>query len=176
MIFKETPIEGAFCIIPELLLDERGHFSRIFCAEEYRHQGLNGDVSQSSVSYTTRAGTLRGMHYQERPHAECKLVRCLKGRAWDVIADVRPASSSYRQWWAVELRSDEAVMLYIPEGVAHGFLTLEDGTELLYQMSHPYVPESATGFRWNDAAFQIKWPAMPLVISDRDRSYPDFLA
>lgn len=176
MIFRPTPIEGAFRIEPERLVDERGYFSRIFCADEFQERGLAAVVSQSSVSYSPAAGTLRGMHYQARPHGECKLVRCVRGAIWDVIVDVRPESSTYRQWWSVELSAVNGAMLYIPEEVAHGFLTLEPASEVMYQMSSRHVPESARGIRWDDAAFAIEWPSRPNVISERDRTYPDYRA
>lgn len=174
MIFEEAPIEGTFSIKTELLIDERGYFCRVFSAEEYRRHGLNGDVSQCSLSYNTARHTLRGMHYQEHPDGECKLVRCVRGAIWDVVVDVRPGSTTYRQWWATQLDANDATMLYIPEGVAHGFLTLEPETEVYYQMSHPYVPESAKGFRWDDPSIGIEWPQQPLIMSQRDRTYPDF--
>jgi dTDP-4-dehydrorhamnose 3,5-epimerase len=176
VIFKETPIKGAFGIEPELVTDERGYFCRIFSTDEFERHGLSTTVAQSSVSYNTSALTLRGMHYQAHPHGECKLVRCVRGGIWDVIVDVRPESATYRQWWATHLSAADGTMLYIPEGVAHGFLTLEPGTEVSYQMSTPYVPESARGLRWDDPAFGIEWPQQPLVMSERDRTYPDSAA
>lgn len=121
MIFKETPIEGAFSVEPERITDERGYFTRIFCVEGYRRHGLNGEVAQASVSYSTTEGTLRGMHYQASPHGECKLVRCLRGAVWDVIVDVRRESPTYREWWAAELNPTDATMLYLPEGLLTAF-------------------------------------------------------
>ena len=173
-MFEEVPLVGAFRIEPERITDDRGYFSRVFCAEEYRRHGMNGDVSQSSVSYNVHAGTLRGIHYQASPHGECKLVRCVRGSLWDVLVDVRPESPTYGHWWATELDAVDGVMLYMPEGVAHGFLTLEPHTEVLYQMSHPYVAESARGLRWDDPGLGIDWRSRPQVISERDRTYPDF--
>ena len=175
MMYVETAIPGALQITPEPVHDERGYFCRIFDAEEFRARGLNGDVCQSSISYNTYAGTLRGMHYQAEPDAECKLVRCTRGAIWDVLAYVRPDSPTYRQWWAVELGAATGSMLYVPEGVAHGFITLEPDSEVTYQIADPYVPASARGFRWDDPAFGIEWPAEPRVMSDRDQSHPAFL-
>jgi dTDP-4-dehydrorhamnose 3,5-epimerase len=174
MITEQVGLEGAFTIEPERVVDERGYFARIFCAEEFARLGLRPDVSQSSVSYNAVAGTLRGMHWQALPHGECKLVRCVRGAVWDVIVDVRPGSDTYRQWWSVELSAANGTMLYVPEGVAHGFLTLARASEVMYQMSDPYVPEAARGVRWDDPAFGIAWPSAPAVMSDRDRTYPDF--
>jgi dTDP-4-dehydrorhamnose 3,5-epimerase len=174
MITEQVGLGGAFTIEPERVVDERGYFARIFCAEEFARLGLRPDVSQSSVSYNAVAGTLRGMHWQALPHGECKLVRCVRGAVWDVIVDVRPGSDTYRQWWSVELSAANGTMLYVPEGVAHGFLTLARASEVMYQMSDPYVPEAARGVRWDDPAFGIAWPSAPAVMSDRDRTYPDF--
>ncbi len=174
MIFRPTPIEGAVRIEPARMVDERGYFSRVFCAEEFREHGLADVVSQSSVSYNTAVGTLRGMHYQARPHSECKVVRCVRGAVWDAIVDLRPASPTYRKWWSAELSATNGTMLYIPDEVAHGFLTLEPASEVVYQMSSHYVPASAKGVRWDDPAFGIEWPSQPAVISERDRTYPDF--
>lgn len=174
MIFRATPIEGAFHIEPERRTDGRGYFARLFCADEYRRQGLSGDVAQSSVSYNSAEGTLRGLHFQDWPHGEEKLVRCVRGAIWDVILDLRLKSSTYLKWWGTELHEDSGVMLYVPEGVAHGFLTLQPTTEVSYQMSHPYVPESARGVRWDDPTFAIEWPSVPRVMSESDRTHPDF--
>ena len=174
MITESDAIEGAFTVQPERIADERGYFARIFCAEEFRRRGLRPEVSQSSVSYNAAAGTLRGMHWQALPHVECKLVRCVRGAVWDVILDVRPGSDTYGRWWSVELSAANGTMLYVPEGVAHGFLTLAPASEVMYQMSDPYVPEAARGVRWDDPAFGIAWPSPPTVMSERDRAYPDF--
>lgn len=174
-MYLETGIAGALQITPEPVYDERGHFCRIFDAEEFRAHGLDGDVCQSSVSYNSQAGTLRGMHFQASPHGESKLVRCTRGVLWDVIADVRTDSATHLQWWAVELSASAGSMLYVPEGVAHGFLTLAPDTEVTYQMAQPYVPASARAFRWDDPAFGIRWPAEPRIISERDRTRPDYV-
>jgi dTDP-4-dehydrorhamnose 3,5-epimerase len=159
----------------EPITDERGWFARTFSREEFEERGLNPEVVQVNTSFNSKAGTLRGMHYQEQPHAECKLVRCTRGGIYDVIVDLRAGSSSFCNWFGVELGPDEGRLLYVPEGFAHGFQTLEDATEVSYLMSHQYVPSHARGVRWDDPALGIEWPeADSRIISDRDRSYPDF--
>ena len=172
--FHAVPIEGAWLIDSEPIEDERGFFARTFCQEEFSRRGLNAEVSQCSRSFNRVKGTLRGMHIQRAPHAEAKLIRCNQGAIHDVIVDLRPASPSYRRWFAVELRATDDQMLYVPEGVAHGFQTLEDTTEVSYQISSAYHPESSLGIRWNDPAFAFEWPLPLSVISARDRSYPDW--
>jgi dTDP-4-dehydrorhamnose 3,5-epimerase len=175
MIFSETNLWGAFIIEVQRLEDDRGFFGRSFCRHEFDAQGLNPDVVQCNISFNRDAGTLRGMHYQAVPHAEDKLVRCTRGGLYDVIVDLRKESPTYKQWVAVELTEDNSRMLYIPKGFAHGFQTLADNTEIFYQMSEFYHPESASGVRWNDPAFGIKWPAGDrAIISDRDRNWPDY--
>jgi len=172
--FLPTPLEGAVLIELERHRDERGHFARTFCSEEFARRGLSAEIAQCSVSLNRRRGTLRGMHYQIAPHQEAKLVRCGRGRLLDVIVDLRAGTPGYRRWHAVELSADNARMIYVPEGFAHGFLTLADDTEVVYQISRPYHPESARGFRWNDPSIGIQWPETVRVISERDRNYPDF--
>jgi dTDP-4-dehydrorhamnose 3,5-epimerase len=174
MIFTACPIAGAWLIEAQKQADERGFFARTHCVAEFAVHGLCGTYRQSSISHNTRRGTLRGMHYQARPHDEVKLVRCTAGAVYDVIVDIRPSSASFRRWFGVELSAKNGHALCIPEGVAHGFLTLADATELLYMISADYVAASARGFRWNDAAFGIDWPFEPVVISARDAVYPDF--
>jgi dTDP-4-dehydrorhamnose 3,5-epimerase len=174
MTFRETNVAGAFEIRIEPLADERGFFARSWCQKEFEEHGLNPRLVQSSVSFNKRKGTLRGLHYQAAPHAEAKVIRCTAGALYDVVLDLRPQSRSFKKWFAAELSAENHHMLYIPEGCAHGFLTLEDNAEILYQMSEFYHPESARGVRWNDPAFQIDWPNTVEVISDRDRTYPDF--
>ena len=174
MIFHETKLARVFEINLELKNDERGFFARSWCQEEVEHQGLNPKVVQCNVSFNARKGTLRGMHYQDAPFQEAKLVRCTKGAIYDVVVDLRPASPTFRDWIAVVLTAEKRNMLYVPEGCAHGFLTLEDETEVFYQMSEFYHAELARGVRWNDPAFQIAWPDKVEVISDRDRTYRDF--
>lgn len=154
--------------------DHRGHFTRVFSTEEFLKQGLSAEVDQCSVSYNERALTLRGMHFQKAPFAEAKLVRCSKGRLFDVVVDLRPDSPTYCSWYGIELTENNWLMMFIPEGCGHGFLTLQQGTEVAYQISQPYRPEGAAGVRWDDPAFAIEWPARPEVISDRDLSFPDF--
>ena len=178
MLFKETVLKGAFVIEMDLHSDERGNFARSYCWREFQEHGLDPRVVQCNVSYNRRRGTMRGMHYQEAPHEEAKLVRCARGAMYDVIVDLRPESPTYRQWTAVELAAGpgrHSKMVYMPHGFAHGFLTLEDDTEVFYQMSAFYVPEAGRGFRWNDPAFRIVWPEPVRVVSEKDRSYPDFV-
>jgi dTDP-4-dehydrorhamnose 3,5-epimerase len=174
MIFTQTAIAGAYIIDPERLEDERGFFARVWCRRELEAQGLNSNLVQCSISFNRRQGTLRGMHYQAPPHAEVRLVRCTSGAIVDVIVDLRPDSRTFRQWVSVELSADNRRMLYVPEGLAHGFLTLRDNTEVFYQMSEYYAAEYARGARWNDPAFGIRWPAEVAFMSERDRNYPDF--
>ena len=174
MIFSETTLKGAILIEPEKLEDERGFFARTWCAREMTEQGLNDRLAQCNISFNRKKGTLRGMHFQVAPHGEAKLVRCTKGSVYDVIIDLRPQSVTFKQWFAVELSANNYKMLYIPENFAHGFLTLEDNSEMQYQMSEFFYPDCARGFRWNDASFSVKWPDDIRFISERDRSYPDF--
>ena len=174
MIFRETKLKGAFVIEPEKIEDARGFFARIWCAREFGSHGLNRYYVQSNISFNREKGTLRGMHFQTDPHAEAKLVRCTRGSIYDVIIDLRKDSATYKQWIGVELSRDNHRMLYIPEEFAHGFLTLEDNTEVFYQMSEFYHPECGQGVRWNDPAFSVQWPAEVRVIADRDRDCPDF--
>ena len=175
MIFKEAKLQGAYIIQVEPFEDHRGSFARTFCREEFETRGLNSAVAQCNVSHNRRKGTVRGMHYQIAPHAEAKLVTCIVGSIYDVIVDLRPHSITYCQWIAVELSARHPrKLLYIPEGFAHGFQTLEDDTEVFYQMSQAYVPEAARGARWNDPAFAIRWPDGPRTISVRDQKYSDF--
>jgi len=175
MRFIETDLPGAFVIDLERREDERGFFARAWCEEELSAHGLNTRVSQCNLSFNERRGTLRGLHYQAPPHAEVKIIRCTRGAVYDVIVDVRPESDTYTRWVGVELTAENRRLLYIPEGFAHGYLTLEDETETFYQVSEPYTPDAERGARWNDSAFGIEWPeAGELVISEKDRSWPDF--
>ena len=174
MIFVETKLKGAVIIEPERLEDERGFFSRTWCKREFETHGLNPDLVQCNISFNRKKGTLRGMHYQVHPHEEAKLVRCTIGSIYDVIIDLRPNSKTFKQWIAVELTSANRKMIYAPEGFAHGFQTLTDNTEVFYQMSEFYVPESAHGVRWNDPQFNIVWPDDERQISFRDQSFEDF--
>ena len=173
MKFNPLGLEGAFLIETEQLQDQRGFFARTFCRHEFCEKGLSSVVAQCNISYNSKRGTLRGMHYQY-PDSEVKLVRCTRGRIWDVIIDLRPESSTYCQYAAVELTTDNRMMLYIPERFAHGFLTLEDNVEVFYQMSEFYAPGQSCGVRWNDPVFSIYWPEPVQVISERDNNYPDY--
>jgi dTDP-4-dehydrorhamnose 3,5-epimerase len=168
-------LSGAFVIEPERLEDERGFFARTWCQDEFRQHGLRPDLVQCSVSYNRLRGTLRGMHFQKSPHEEVKLVRCTMGAILDVIVDLRPDSTTFREWVSVELSAASRRMIYIPKGFAHGFLTLADESEVFYQMADPFVAGTGAGVRWNDPAFGIAWPFEPKVISDRDQNYPDLI-
>ena len=176
MRFVETPLPGAWAIELEEIEDDRGWFARTFDAEEFRSRGLNPDVVQCNASFNHRRGTLRGMHYQAEPHGESKLVRCVRGAIFDVAVDLRPDSPTGRAWHGVELSAENRLAFYIPAGLAHGFQTLTDNSEVLYQMGDPYVPEAARGVRWDDPAFGIEWPEPDgeRIISERDAGYPDF--
>jgi dTDP-4-dehydrorhamnose 3,5-epimerase len=176
VIFKETQLRGAFLIEPEQLADQRGFFARSFCVREFEAHGIDSRVAQCNISYNAKKATLRGMHYQAPPHAEVKLVRCTRGALYDVIIDLRAESATYLKSYGTQLDSDNRRMLLIPEGFAHGFITLEDRTEVFYQMSEFFDAGSARGVRWDDPAFGIRWPIDPQVISERDRTYPDFMA
>jgi len=172
--FVPTPLHGAWVIEPERIADSRGFFARSFSDEEFDSRGLNPRVVQANISYNARRGTLRGMHYQRPPMAEAKLIRCTRGAIWDAIIDLRRGSATFGRHFGARLDASNRSMLYVPEGCAHGFLTLEDDTEVAYQMSQRYSPEHGAGVRWNDPAFGIAWPGEVSVIADRDRDYPDF--
>ena len=174
MRFHHTKLAGVFGISLDTIPDERGFFARSWCREEFRSHGLNPNLAQCNISFNTHQGTLRGMHYQAPPFPEAKLVRCTKGAIYDVVVDLRRDSPTCTQWIAVHLSAADRNMVYVPEGCGHGFLTLEDGAEVFYQMSEFFHPESARGVRWNDPQFQIEWPGEVRVMSERDRSYPDF--
>ena len=174
MIFTETKLKGAYIIEVRKFEDNRGFFGRTFCQKEFQDHGLNPNVSQANVSYNKKKGTLRGMHYQIKPYEEVKLVRCTRGAIFDVIIDMRPDSATCKQWIGVELRENSYTMLYVPEAFAHGFQTLEDDTEVIYQVSQFYTPGSERGIRYNDPAFRINWPVEVQVISDKDSSWPDY--
>jgi dTDP-4-dehydrorhamnose 3,5-epimerase len=174
MVITAATLPGAFVVDVERYEDERGFFARSWCQREFEAHGLNPRLVQCSVSRNHRKGTLRGMHYQVAPNAEVKLVRCTSGAIYDVIIDLRPDSPTFRQHLGVELSEENQRALYIPEGFAHGYLTLTDAAEIFYQMSEFYEPAAARGVRWNDPAFAIDWPGAVLVISPRDRDYPDF--
>jgi dTDP-4-dehydrorhamnose 3,5-epimerase len=174
MQFHETRLSGVFRIDLEPHRDERGFFARSWCQKEFEAHGLNAKLVQCNISFNAQKGTLRGMHFQSSPFAETKLVRCTMGAIYDVVIDLRPQSPTFRQGVNITLTAANRLAIYIPEGCAHGFLTLEDNTEVFYQMSEFYNSASSSGVRWDDPAFQISWPIKPLVISERDRKYPDF--
>jgi dTDP-4-dehydrorhamnose 3,5-epimerase len=174
MKFIETPLEGVMVLEVEPLIDERGFFARTWCSQEFEEKNLNIQIAQCSISFNKEEGTLRGMHYQDSPHAETKVVRCTRGAAYDVVLDLRKNSESYLSWYGIELTEENHKSVYVPEGCAHGFLTLCENTELLYQISTFYRPDSVRGVRWDDSAFEIEWPAKVKVISGRDQNYPDY--
>lgn len=174
MRFSPTAVDGVKLIDLDTAEDERGFFARTFCEEEFARAGIALTARQLNLSYNRDAFTLRGLHYQAAPHAEAKIVHCVRGRIYDVALDLRPASSTYLRWTAAELSPQVRRMLYIPEGCAHGFLTLEPDSDIIYVMGTVFVAEAARGVRWNDPAFGIDWPAAPRVISERDADYPDF--
>lgn len=175
MIFTETKLKGAFIIEVEKKEDERGFFGRSWCAKEMEDHGLNVNIRQANISLNKAKGTLRGMHFQIAPHQEAKLVRCSRGSIYDVIIDLREDSSTFKQWIGVELSQDNYKMLYVPEDFAHGFITLEDNCEISYLMSEFYVPGAGATIRWNDPLFKIDWPMEPVVISEKDKTQPDFI-
>ena len=175
MIFTETKLSGAFIIELERHEDERGFFARNWSQKEFEEHGLVSNFVESNISFSRKQGTLRGMHYQLAPWGQAKLVRCTNGSIFDVIIDLRPDSPTFQDWVGAELTSENHSMLYVPLDFAHGFQTLEDNTEVTYQVSAPYRPESSTGVRWNDPVFEIAWPEADRVIIARDRNYPDFV-
>jgi dTDP-4-dehydrorhamnose 3,5-epimerase len=174
--FAPTPLAGAYVVDPEPQNDNRGFFARTWCQKEFAEHGLNPRLVQCNISFNVRKGTWRGLHYQAAPHEEAKLVKCTAGAICDVIVDLRPDSPTFKKHVAVTLSASNRKMLYVPEKFAHGFLTLEDDTEVFYQMSEFYSPDSARGYRWNDPSFGIRLPLEVTVISERDRNYPDFRA
>lgn len=176
MNIQATEIEGVYIVEPERRYDSRGFFARTWCREAFITVGINPDLSQCSVSFNIRRGTLRGMHYQRPPYTEDKLVRCTRGAIYDVALDLRASSPTYRSWVALELNADDLRMLYIPEGCAHGFQTLCDATEVSYQISRPYHAEFADGYRYDDPAFAISWPEPVHSISARDLTWGSFNA
>ncbi len=174
MTFHETKLNGVFEIHLQPRCDERGFFARSWCQQEFEQHGINPKLVQCNVSFNAQKGTLRGIHFQAAPLPEAKLVRCTMGAIYDVVVDLRPQSPTFKEWVGVVLSATNRHMLYVPEACAHGFLTLEDETEVFYQMSEFYHPELARGVRWDDTAFRIGWPSPVRVISERDRTYPDF--
>jgi dTDP-4-dehydrorhamnose 3,5-epimerase len=174
MIYTPVALAGAWLIEPERLEDERGFFARTFCRKEFEARGMNPRVAQCNISFNAHKGTVRGMHYQS-PSGEAKLVRCTRGAIFDVIIDLRPESPTFKQHFGVKLSEQNRCMLYIPEDFAHGFQTLEENTEVFYQMSEFYIPGNFRAVRWDDPAFGIRWPEEVKVISERDRTYPNFI-
>ncbi len=172
MKFLETNLKGAYVIEIEPISDHRGFFARSWCEQEFRDRGLNSNLVQCNISFNLKKGTLRGMHYQAKPYEEAKLVRCTQGAIYDVIIDIRPDSPTFKKWFAVELSAANHHMLYIPESFAHGFQTLEDNTEVFYQMSEFYHPSAARGIRWDEPEFHLEWRLEDKIISERDLSYP----
>ncbi len=174
MKFTATKIAGVFEVEIQPHEDERGFFARTWCQKEFEDKRLNPNLAQCSISFNPKKGTLRGVHYQEAPHQEAKLVRCTRGAIYDVALDLRPQSATFKQWTAAVLSADNRRGFYVPEGCAHGFITLDDNTEVFYQISEFFSPGTSRGVRWDDPAFAIEWPAEVCVISERDRSYPEF--
>jgi len=172
MIFRETILKGAFVIEMEKFEDKRGFFARAWCQKEVEANGLVSRVVQTNISFNKKRGTLRGMHYQVAPYEQIKLVRCTRGVIYDVIIDLRPDSPTFRKWTGVELTAENYTMLYVPENFAHGFQTLEDNTEVTYQVSQFYSPESERGVRYDDPVFQVAWPLPVEVISEKDIAWP----
>lgn len=175
MKFIELKLAGAYLIEPEQLTDERGFFARSFCKEEFAKHQLKTNIEQCNISFNLRQGTVRGMHYQNAPYAEAKLVRCSMGSICDIIMDLRKDSETYKQWVDIELTATNRNMLYIPSGFAHGFQTLEDNVEIFYHMFAKFYPGASSGSRWDDPAFSITWPQEITTISDKDTSYPDYI-
>jgi dTDP-4-dehydrorhamnose 3,5-epimerase len=173
LIFSNTKLDGVYIIQQVKVEDERGFFARTYCQDEFKAHGIELCVAQCSISLNKKKGTLRGMHFQARPHEEAKLVRCTGGAIYDVALDLRPASPTYKEWVAVELTAENRLALYIGKGFAHGFQTLVENTEVLYQNSEFYHPECARGVRWNDPACSIRWPLEPVNLSEKDQTYPD---
>lgn len=174
MRFEPLPLGGAYVVMREPHADERGSFARMWSSTEFAERGLASTIVECSLSITPRRGTLRGLHYQRPPHQETKYVTCVQGSIWDVIVDLRHDSPTFRRWHGMQVSGEELAALYVPEGFAHGFLTLSDDVVVLYQMSAPHVADAATGVRWDDPAFAIEWPTSPLMVGVRDRSFPDY--
>lgn len=174
MRFTKTKLAGTYIIDLVRLEDERGFFGRSWCQREFNENGLNSRLVQCNISFNIKQGTIRGMHYQIHPHEEAKLVRCTRGAIYDVIIDLRPHSSTFKNWFAVELTAENRRAFYIPEGIAHGFQTLTNNAEVFYQMSEFHHPNAGMGIRWNDPEFNIEWPIKNIVISEKDNNYPNW--
>ena len=175
MIFEETKLKGVFIIELERHEDERGFFARSWSQSEFEARGLDFRIAESNISFNKKKGTLRGMHFQAAPHGQAKLVRCTAGGVFDCVIDLRPDSATFGQWLGVELSARNRLTIHVPDGFAHGFQTLEDATEVFYEMSQAYVPGSSRGVRWNDPVFSISWPLEITVINERDRLYPNYV-
>ena len=177
MIFTETALKGTYIIEPEKYEDDRGYFARVFCKKEFEAHGFKLNMVQSNIAFSRKKWILRGLHYQVNPYAEVKLVRCISGRIFDVIIDLRPESLTYKQWFGTELSAENNQMLLIPQNFAHGYQSLANGTEVFYQVSQFYTPDAERGVRWDDPAFNIQWPEMTNpIISEKDKSWPYFAA
>lgn len=177
MKFTSLELNGAYLIELEKVSDERGFFARTFCEDEFKKYGLNPNLKQISIAYNKKKNTVRGMHYMKPPNEEAKLVRCSSGSIYDVIIDLRKDSCTFKKWFGIELKSNEYKMVYLPEGCAHGYMTLEDNTEVIYQMSIIFKVESYSGVRWNDPVFNIKWPSVKdVIVSKKDSAFLDFKA
>jgi dTDP-4-dehydrorhamnose 3,5-epimerase len=174
MRFAETTLRGAAVIEMEQRADERGSFARAWCATEMAAAGLNANIAQVNFSHNERAGTLRGLHMQRDPHAETKIIRCIRGAMYDVVVDLRPESASFCRWFGIELSAANRLALYVPEGFAHGYQTLADDSEVLYQVSVPYAPAAEEGYRYDDPAFSVTWPLAVSAMSEKDRDWPEF--
>ena len=174
MIFTETILKNAYVIELEKREDHRGFFARTWDKKEFEEHNLNSNLVQCNVSFSKKCGTLRGMHYQKKPFEESKVIRCVKGKIFDVIIDLRSSSSTFKKWFGVELTEENYKMLYVPEGFAHGFQTLEDNSEIIYQVSEFYTPNSELGIHWNDPAFNITWPIEEKTITEKDNSWKLF--
>jgi len=175
MKFEKTEFNGLYIVVPELSEDDRGYFSRFYCKESFESMGLTALFSQSSISFNKLKGTLRGMHYQTKPFEEEKLVKCIKGSVFDVVIDLRESSKTFKQWFSIELNAENNKSLFIPKGFAHGFQTLADNTEVLYQISGKYMPEYSLGIRWDDKVFKIEWPLEVSCVSKKDLSFSSFI-
>jgi dTDP-4-dehydrorhamnose 3,5-epimerase len=174
MIFTETRISGAFLLEIKKIEDDRGFFGRSFCKKELEEHGLNGNIVQANTSMSRKKGTIRGLHYQVEPYHEAKLIRCTRGRVFDVIVDLRPGSPTYLQWFGAELTPDNYRMVYVPGNFAHGYLSLEDNSEVYYNVTEFYTPGSEKGIRYNDPALNIEWPIPVEIVSEKDKSWPDY--
>lgn len=172
MRFIQVPIAGAWLVEPEARTDERGFFARLWCRDEFANHGLRADFVQCNNSFSVSRGTLRGLHYQAPPHGEIKLISCVRGRVFDVLVDLRPDSPTFHKWFGAELTAENRRMMYVPEQCAHGYLTLEDASEVIYPVTAAYHQSSERGLRWNDPAIGIQWPIEPVAISPKDQQWP----